>query len=205
MPFPAPLEEKQLFFKRWMRSPLSLGAILPSSKSLAKLVASTVVTDNAKAIQEGKIIVEIGAGTGSFTAALLEAGIPKKQIICVELDPTLFQYLTKRFPQLLTIQGDASKLRELLPSTYHDTVASVVSGIPMLPLPEHVQQAIVHSAFDLLDERGTFYQFTYSPFSSIPAKNFALQKRRVGTVFLNFPPATVWAYTQGKKAHTHGA
>ena len=82
--------EKQLFFARWIKSPLTLGAILPSSKNLSRFVASSVLEENRALIRQKKYVLEIGAGTGSFTSALLEAGIPCDQIISVELDPKLF-------------------------------------------------------------------------------------------------------------------
>ena len=186
--------EKQLFFARWIKSPLTLGAILPSSKNLSRFVASSVLEENRALIRQKKYVLEIGAGTGSFTSALLEAGIPCDQIISVELDPKLFSYLQKRFPQVKTMCEDASKLHKILPDALRDNIATVVSGIPMMSLPAQVREAIIGSSFSLLGDTGLFYQFTYSPFSSIPAETFKLVKRRIGTVFFNVPPATVWSY-----------
>jgi phosphatidylethanolamine/phosphatidyl-N-methylethanolamine N-methyltransferase len=186
--------EKQLFFKRWIKNPLSLGAILPSSRNLSRFMGETVVKDNRDLINEGYYVLEIGAGTGSFTRALLDAGVPPAQLICVELDPKLFSFLKKRFPDVTCICGDASDLKSILPPAIFSKIATVVSGIPMINIPFKVQEAIIASSFSLLGDTGLFYQFTYSPFSSIPANAFKLTKKRVGTVFFNFPPATVWSY-----------
>lgn len=186
--------EKQLFFKRWIKNPLSLGAILPSSRNLSRFMGETVAKDNKGLIDQGYYVLEIGAGTGSFTKALLDAGVPPKQLICVELDPKLFTFLKKRFPGVTCICGDASDLRSLLPPALTSKIATVVSGIPMINIPFKVQEAIIASSFSLLGDTGLFYQFTYSPFSSIPANAFKLTKKRIGTVFFNFPPATIWAY-----------
>ena len=157
-------------------------------------MGTTVFQDNKELILQGHYVLEIGAGTGSFTQALLDAGVPAKQLISVELDPKLFSYLESRFPDVTCLCGDASDLQSLLPKHLASKIATVVSGTPMISVPFKVQQAIITSSFSLLSESGIFYQFTYSPFSSIPANAFKLVKRRVGTVFFNVPPATVWAY-----------
>ena len=147
-----------------------------------------------EALKTGAFLVELGAGTGSFTQALLDAGIPPEQLIVVELDPCLFGYLKKRFPHLTAICGDAQNLKQLLPADLHAKIHTVVSSIPMVTLPRSVQQNILTASFQLLGDEGTFYQFTYSPFSSIATRKLALAKRRIGVVLRNVPPATVWAY-----------
>lgn len=186
--------EKKLFFKRWLRNPLSLGAILPSSSRTARFLAKEVWKAHQKAIEAGGCIVEIGAGTGCFTAALLESGIPPKQLIAVELDKRLFEYLKTRFPNIQTVCGDAQKLEKIIPSHMLKQLTAVVSGIPMVSIPKKVQSNIMTGALKYLRSTGAFYQFTYSPFSSIPAKKYGLKANRLGTVFFNVPPATIWSY-----------
>ena len=132
--------EKQLFFKRWIKNPLSLGAVLPSSRALGKLMVKSLMEDNQSALAKGQYILEIGAGTGSCTDILLKSGISANQLICVEKDPDLFAYLKKRFPHVQTLHGDASQLDSLLPAAIQTKITAVVSGIPMLPLPFHVQK-----------------------------------------------------------------
>jgi phosphatidylethanolamine/phosphatidyl-N-methylethanolamine N-methyltransferase len=186
--------EKQLFFKRWLSNPREIGALFPSSKKLARLIASQAFVENKGHIDNGGCILELGAGTGSFTQALLEAGVPPKQLICLEIDSQLFSYLKKRFPQLTVLRGDACHLRKVVPEPFLKRIDAVVSGIPMINLTKDLKQRILQNAFDLLKPGQTFYQFTYSPFSPLAAKSLGLSKRRVGTVFSNIPPATVWAY-----------
>ncbi|MEH0002813.1 MAG: rRNA adenine N-6-methyltransferase family protein [Holosporaceae bacterium] len=190
------LSEKQLFFQRWLKSPLTLGALFPSSENLSRFMAVNVAKEVALDLEDNKYIVEIGAGTGAFTHALLEAGVSARQLISIELDPSLFSYLQKRFPNITTLCGDAQHLSKLLPDHTQGRLACIVSGIPMVTLPKEVQKNVVEASFKLLPPKGLFFQFTYSPFSSIPTHLFKLEKKRIGTVFSNFPPATVWAYSK---------
>jgi hypothetical protein len=60
-----------LFFKRWLANPLQMGSIIPSSPSLCNRIASLV----ARAPDE--VVLELGAGTGVISRALLAAGVPQ--------------------------------------------------------------------------------------------------------------------------------
>ncbi len=188
------LRERLLFFKRWLDNPLQLGALAPSSRALSDMVTRQVLADNGELLEKGYYILELGAGTGVFTASLLEAGLPPNQLISVELDPHLHNHLQHKFPDVHVIQGDACNLEAFLPEASRGKIASVVSGIPMVTVPQENRSQIVHAVFRVMVDGGRMYQFTYSPFSSIQARNFNLRKHRLGTVFRNFPPATVWCY-----------
>ena len=188
------LRERVLFFGRWMRNPRQLGAIAPSSRALATVMGMTAVSESRDKLDQGHYILELGAGTGVFTKALLDAGLAPEQLICVELDPSLHRLLANKFPGIHLIQGDARHLKEILPPHTRGRIAGVVSGIPLMVLSRVACTQIIEGVFDVLGLEGSLYQFTYSPRSSISTRHFGLLKRRVRTVFRNFPPATVWAY-----------
>jgi len=188
------LSEKALFFRQWLKTPLKLGAVAPSSKALSAFVAKCLLEDSQNFLDNGEIIVEIGAGTGAFTEALLKAGLPKHQLIAIEMDPYLCAYLKKRLPGIKILCGDAQNLPGLLEKRNNKGIGAILSGIPMISIPETVRTTIVRSAFHVLPKSGKFYQFTYSPFSSIPIKHLQLKKKRRGTILMNLPPATLWSY-----------
>lgn len=187
----APLKEKLLFFKRWLDNPSQLGAVMPSSKALAQLVAQHILWEKR---EDNEYVVEIGAGTGSFTQALLDMGFPPHRLICIEVDKQLYEYLKQRFPRVLVIWGNASHLKTIIPPSLHGNIALVLSGIPMVTVPPMIQREIISGCFQILKPGGKMLQFTYSPFSSVRARNYRLKQRRLGTVFRNIPPATVWCY-----------
>jgi len=188
------LRERVLFFGRWIRNPRQLGAIAPSSRALAMVIGNTAVAENRDKLEKGHYILELGAGTGVFTKALLDAGLAPEQLICVELDPSLHRLLAHKFPGIHLIQGDARHLQDILPPHTRGRIEGVVSGIPLMMLSRAACAQIIENIFQVLAPQGSLYQFTYSPRSSISTRHFGLLKRRVRTVFQNFPPATVWAY-----------
>lgn len=182
-------DENLLFLKRWLRHPLRLGAVLPSSPALTSLIARNVN------LRTDSIAVELGAGTGCVTRMLLQAGIPTEKLYVLELDPELCEFLKASLPNVNVIQGDARELPKLLPKKFIGKVSSVISGMPMTAMPQDVQRQIIDASFEVMDQTGEFLQYTYRPgISPLRAKNFGLEKQRIGMAFRNLPPATVWRY-----------
>ncbi len=72
-----------LFLKRWLRRPFATGAVVPSGRLLAEAMAKATRT-----VIDGRPghIVELGAGTGEVTKALL-AAIPSPGDRCPRVAP----------------------------------------------------------------------------------------------------------------------
>src|SRR5437868_6161253 len=96
------------FLRSWIEKPLSMGAVTPSSKVLARNMARYVDPDD-----DGPVI-ELGPGTGPVTDALVEHGVDPARLVLVEFNPTYCQLLKQRFPKADVVQGDAYRLREAL-------------------------------------------------------------------------------------------
>jgi len=180
-------QENRLFFRRWLKHPVRLGTLAPISVRFSKFAASLL--NNPK---KGPI-VEIGAGTGRLTRALLAAGVPNDNLIVVELDPELCRFLKESLPSITVIEGDARLLTTLLPKEWMGKVSSVVSAIPLMYLEPSERQDIVKACFDVMSPGGDLMHITYSPKSPLHF-NAALKAERVGQFWLNLPPAFVWRY-----------
>ena len=175
----------------WLRNPLRIGAVAPSSPALARSMAQLVGPP------EGCRVVELGGGTGAITRALLNHGIDPGNLMVVERDPVLYQALGQRFPHLNLLEGDAAELPALLARRGLEPVDAVVSGLPLLGMPAHVQEAILGAAFRVLSPGGRVIQFTYGP--SVPVRQSVLTKlglvaRSAGRVWRNVPPARIWVF-----------
>jgi len=164
--------ENFLFLKRLIRNPRSLGAIVPSSKALARFICRHIHYN------EGDFIVEIGAGTGRFTRAILQSGVPEAKLIVLELDSELAHYLRGNFPGVHVIEGNATVLENLIPAEVIGNVHTIISGIPMVNLPKKTQKEIMDACFKILGEGGHVLQFTYGPVSPIPVKSFNTDANR---------------------------
>lgn len=165
--------------------------MLPSSRGLAAAMAAEINS------QAPGVVVELGGGTGNITAALLERGIAPKDIVVVEREAALAKMITKRFPEITVICGDAQHLRALLEHAGIGHVKAIVSGLPLLSLPRDTERWILNQCFLVLPQDGYFIQFTYVPRPPVErsiAAKLNLAAVRTSWVLENFPPASVWVY-----------
>ncbi len=180
--------EPILFLKRWLKGPLRIGAIAPSSRELAAAMARLVPAGSIEPV------LELGGGTGAITQALLEAGIAAERLIVVERDDALHALLLKRFPDVRILLGDAADLRALLGPLGIARVGAVVSGLPLLAMRDSVRDRIVEGSFALLGPNAPFIQFTYGLASPIPRRKLGIRGEVKRRIFSNLPPASVWLY-----------
>ena len=187
------LRSIRTFLRQWMRDPVRTASVTPSGRQLARLMVSQLPPDCGR-------IVELGAGTGVFTRALLDSGIPASQLLVVEINPHLADFLHERFPGVAVACADARHLDVL--AEQHGLLAAgkldaVVSGLGMLSMNSGLRCEILRAAFVALGERGRFIQFTYGPFSPVKRHEreaLGLGVRRAGFAPRNLPPATVYVY-----------
>lgn len=186
---PSQGKEILLFLRRWLANPLRIGAVLPSSPALTRLIARHAVTGDDGAV------LELGPGTGAVTRAMLDAGIPEERLILVEIDRKLHHWLARRFPRAMVIHGDAAKLQEILPPNVIGRISTVVSSLPMLSFPLPQQRAIVEQVFGVTNADGRLLQYTYSPHSPL-ASGLGMPGKLLGRAASNVPPASLWRFTR---------
>lgn len=183
------------FFRQWLRNPLATAAISPSGAQLARLMLAELPAG-------AKRVIELGGGTGVFTAALLKHGIRDSDLMVVELNEELHQHLSQRFPGAHVACGDARELPSLAERSGFaegGPADAVVSGLGLLSMSRATQQAIVASAFDCMRPDGRFIQFTYGPTCPVGKdvqRALGLRVRRAGVALWNVPPATVYVLSR---------
>jgi phospholipid N-methyltransferase len=123
------LDDEVRFIRSWIERPLTIGAVTPSGKILARAMARYVDPNSTGPI------VELGPGTGPVTEALVEAGVDPSRLVLVEFDPAFCRVLRSRYPDATLVQGDAYSLRRLLETLLIQPAAAVVSGLPLITKP----------------------------------------------------------------------
>ena len=190
-------DERWTFFRQWLKHPLSIAAISPSSRRLAQLMIEELPEGASR-------VVELGGGTGVFTQALLDHGIQPSALLVLELNEELHQHLRRRFPAAHVVCGDARELPSVAQrSGFSDggLADAVISGLGLLSMPRPLQQSIIEATFAVLRPDGRFIQFTYGPASPVAKEVLAelrLNVRRASVAWRNMPPATVYVYTRHK-------
>lgn len=187
--------ERWIFFRQWLTRPLSTAALAPSGSFLNRRMVEAIPPGTRR-------IIELGAGTGALTRALLDHGIAVHDLLAIEFNPDLHRYLSWRFPGLEVVRGDARALGEMaaVAAFARDApVQAVVSGLGLLSMRREAQYAVLSAAFGLLAEGGSFVQFTYGPVTPVAdevMRRLGLRARRCGFTLRNLPPASVYLFTR---------
>lgn len=183
------LVDEARFIRTWLDKPGLTGAVSPSGRFLARMMARAVDPDGTGPI------VELGPGTGPITQALLTRGINPLRLVLVEFDGAFCRLLRKRFPRVQVVQADAYALRDSLRNVLTEPAAAVVSSLPLLNKPDAQRLALLEDAFSLMVPTGSFVQFTYGMNSPVPRSASADYVADVSPpVWFNLPPARVWIY-----------
>jgi len=185
---PLRLDDEMQFIRSWIEKPLSTGAVVPSSKALARNMARHV--DPAAT---GPVI-ELGPGTGPVTAALVDHGIDPARLVLVEFNPDFCRLLRKRYPAATVLQGDAYRLRRLVETTLREPAAAIVSSLPLLTKPLRTRLRLMADAVSVMKQSAPFVQFTYGLVPPIPRTLASISAEASNLIWLNLPPARVWVY-----------
>jgi phosphatidylethanolamine/phosphatidyl-N-methylethanolamine N-methyltransferase len=180
-----------LFLKRWLANPLRMGSIVPSSEALCRLIVREAWPS------AGKAVLELGAGTGAVSRALLECGLDPSQLILVEIEPSMAAHLRAGFPGVEVIQGDARALPAILPERFTGRIASVICGIPLVLLPREEQRGFIDAIGAVAPDEG-FLHYSYCVTSPLSARRHGLIAKREAWTPINFPPASVWRYRRSR-------
>src|ERR1044071_5499901 len=119
------LRDEARFIRSWIEKPLITGAVSPSGKALARMMAKPIDPS-----MPGQIL-EIGPGTGPVTEALIERGVDEERLILLEFNPGFVTLLRQRFPRATVLQGDAYDVFSLTQNVLTGPVAGVVSSLPL--------------------------------------------------------------------------
>jgi phosphatidylethanolamine/phosphatidyl-N-methylethanolamine N-methyltransferase len=166
------------------------GAVAPSGRALA----------HAMAVATGSpargLVVELGPGTGPVTQSLIETGVAPERLVLVEYDTAFCRLLKQRFTPAAIVEGDAYDLRRTLASFAGQSIAAIVSSLPLLNQSAPRREKLIGDAFALMGPSGVFVQFTYGLLSPVPREVCANRYSAVRSrpILLNLPPAFVWTY-----------
>ena len=170
-----------LFARNFFRHPRMLGSLVPSSPFLIKRVLRRIDWSSAR------VIVEYGAGVGTFTAEILRRMHPDGVLVVFETNDEFVQYLRESLPdpRLHIVHGSADQVADVLAGLGRGPADYVISGIPFSTIPEQTRESILRATRDALRPRGALivYQFTRSILPSL--------ERIFGRVARDFEPRNI--------------
>lgn len=186
---PAKAGGRLRFLRAFARAPLRTGAIAPSSAALTAAMCAPLPAGDP-------VVVELGPGTGVFTAGIQRRLAGRGRHLAIELDPGFAGDLTRRFPAVDIVCADAVRLPAILADRGLTGVDAVVSGLPWAAFAGGELVDVIAAA---LAPDGVHVQFTYSWTRwAAPARRRLAQARAVfaqvevgPVVWRNLPPADV--------------
>ena len=186
------------FLRCWTKDPFAVGLPFASSCRTARRLARAALD---AALPHAGPILELGAGTGVVTEALIEQGCPPSEIVAIERDAGLCRDLKRRFRGLQVLQGDALNLGRIIERAQIPVVRVVLSGLPMRAVPPRAAANCYADAFALMPSGGSIIQDTYGFRPPVDPKIVdrrvagpTLEATFIGREWRNLPPIGIWGY-----------
>lgn len=187
------------FAAAFVRDPVATASVWPSSTALARAMADAAL---AGCSRPDPLVVELGAGSGAFTAELARRLDLRARHLAVELNPALAHRLAGRLDDVEVVPADAGELPTLLalrglPGARGVDV--VVSGLGWSATRPGRDDSLLPVVASTLADDGVFVQFGYTftrwaaPARALEAELHELfgEVTTSATVWRNLPPAIV--------------
>jgi phospholipid N-methyltransferase len=179
-----------MFFKGFLRHPVMVGSIIPSSKKLIRHMLSRTDWENTR------LFVEYGPGVGTFCQEILDRMGPDATYIAIDTNPDFIDYLARMIvdPRFVPVLGSAADVRRIIQDHGHEQADYVLSGLPFSTLPAGLGPKISAETQAVLRPGGAFLVYQFSP----KVRDFlAMSFERIDHAFepINIPPAQLyWAW-----------
>ena len=185
------MNENLQFLHAFIKNPLKVGAIKPSSPELARKMLEGIKPD------ADNIILELGVGTGAITKFIAEMVPDRNSYLGIELDSTLAKSASQKFPDLRIVHGNACEAHTIHKESGLGKISYVVSGLPFVSLPAEVSEKVYLEIERLMNAGCVFRTFQYAHGYYTPAalklrefmRNRYGKSKRSPLVVKNVPPA----------------
>ncbi len=181
------------FFFAFLKEPATVGALIPSSRILARAMLDLVDLKSARTV------VELGPGTGAITGPILDRMDSSGLLLAMELNQQHVEQLRRQYPRAKVFSDSAQQLPKYLRRHRVSSADIIISGLPWTNMPLAVQEEILDAVVASMHETSVFMTFGYTHVQWMPgARRFQglLRKRfgqieRTRTIWRNVPPALV--------------
>lgn len=179
-----------MFFREFLRHPVMVGSIIPSSGKLIRHMLSRTDWENTR------LFVEYGPGVGTFCQTILDHMGPEATYLAIDTNREFVTYLRDRIvdPRFVAVNGSAADVRQIIADNGHEQADYILSGLPFSTLPPGVGPRIAAETHAALRPGGAFLVYQFSP----RVKDFLVPHfERIDHGFqpVNIPPAQLyWAW-----------
>lgn len=174
-----------LFIQQFLRHPLQIGSVIPSSRFLEQRIVEAAELDSAR------LVVELGPGTGGTTRAILRALPPAATLLSIDINPHFLAMVARiEDKRLIPHLGSACDLDGILSSYHLPAPDAVISGIPFSTMDRRLGSCIIETVRAVLLPEGRFVAYQASD-RVVSLCQPILGTGESTTVLLNIPPMQV--------------
>lgn len=147
-----------VFFEGFIKHPVMVGSIIPSSRFTIEKMLRPVKW------QECKLFVEYGPGVGTFCRPVLDRLPRDGALIVIDTNPLYIDYLRSAISdsRFTAVLGSASDVEEIVKAHGHTHADYVLSGLPFSTLPDGVGPAIADATHRVIRPGGAFLVYQFS-------------------------------------------
>lgn len=176
-----------VFLEGFIRNPVMVGSIVPSSRFTINRMLSKVDWANTK------LFVEYGPGVGTFCQPVLDRLPRDGMLIVIDTNPMFIDYLRRTITdsRFVAVNGSAADVEEIVRAHGHEKADYVLSGLPFSTLPKGVAPAIASATYRVIRKGGAFLVYQFRPKArSYMAPHF----KRIDDAIepINVPPCFMW-------------
>ena len=149
----------QMFFSGFLKHPVMVGSIIPSSEKLIDRMLGPVDWANTK------LFVEYGPGVGTFSRQILERMAPDATYLAIDTNPDFIRYLNHTITdsRLAAVHASAADVEQLVRDHGYESADYVLSGLPFTTLPPGIGDKIGEETCKVLRPGGAFLVYQFSP------------------------------------------
>lgn len=185
------MKENLQFLQAFLKNPLKVGAIAPSSPELAAEMLQGITPD------EDNIVLELGVGTGAITKFLQEVIPNKDSYLGFELDQDLVDNLHTKFDDMNIVCANAADAYSIHKKSGLGKVRYLVCCLPFVSLPKEVSESVLVEIEKFMEEGCELRIFQYAHGYFLPPaiklreflKNRYGKSKRSPLILKNVPPA----------------
>ena len=147
-----------MFFTGFLKHPVMVGSVIPSSDRLIRRMLSRV--DWGKT----KLFVEYGPGVGTFCRPILERMAPDATLLVIDTNADFIDFLKENIvdPRFRAVLGSAADVETIVATAGFEKADYVLSGLPFSTLPPDVGAAIGKATHNVLRADGGFLVYQFS-------------------------------------------
>ena len=147
-----------VFFKGFVREPVMVGSIIPSSRFTVNKMLDPVKWD------ECDLFVEYGPGVGTFCQPVLDRLRRDGTLIVIDTNPLYIDYLKRTITdsRFHAVLGSAEDVEEIVKAHGFDHADYVLSGLPFSTLPDGVGERIAAATGRVIRKSGAFLVYQFS-------------------------------------------